>query len=222
MRVMAKKRRKHEEEEEFTLPEFDEKEYLRKELVGAKVMLLTVILAVAAAVISYLLTIAGIVVVAFFAGLALIFLLKYVVQGVGIDTTGYERKDWFGHGTTFFFAWLAIWVLLLNVPFADVTPPSLDVKVEGGVYDGSSASWKVNNTTTRFTVTAIATDNAGIRDVWIVNYTAARVRMNQQSGTDIWSYTLGFASGTSVASATVTAEDTSGHTVSASITIQKG
>ena len=217
---MAKKRRKHEEEEEFELPEFDEKEFLRKELVGARIMLVTVVLAAIAAGVSYAFTLANVVVIAFFAGLALVFLLPYIVKLFRIETQGYTKRDWFGHGTTFFFAWLAIWVLLMNVPFADVTPPNLEVKIEGGAYYDSCACWKVNNTTVRFNVTAIATDNAGIKNVWITVDASPQAEMNHQPDSNMWIHTVN--EGTSITwLVTVTAEDTSGHSVSVTITVQR-
>jgi len=218
---MAKKRRKHEEEEEFELPEFDEKEFLRKELVGAKIMLVTVVLAVIAAGVSYAFTLANVVVIAFFAGLALVFLLPYIVKFFRIETKGYTKKDWFGHGTTFFFAWLAIWVLLMNVPFADVTPPNLEVSVEGGSYSSSSASWHVNGTADRFNVTAIATDNAGIKDVKIVIGTSEPVDMSHIPNGNMWTYTVNPALPWNAVSVTVTTEDTSGHSVTVSLLVQR-
>jgi len=218
---MAKKRRKHEEEEEFKLPEFDEREFLRKELVGARIMLVTVVLAVIAAIVSYAFTLSGVVVIAFFAGLALVFLLPYIVKLFRTETKGYTKRDWFGHGTTFFFAWLAIWVLLMNVPFADVTPPNLDVKIEGGVYSNACACWQVNNTTVKFNVTAIATDNAGIKDVSIVSTVNPQAQMNQQPDSNMWVYTVTPASNWTNCLVTVTAEDTGGHSVTVTITVQR-
>jgi len=202
---MAKRRRKEEEEEEFTLPEFDKAKYLRKEVVGAKVMILTVVLALAAAALSYVLTRAGVVIVAFFAGLSLVFLLKHFVRLFGVDTSKMERKDWFGHGTTFFFAWLSVWILILNVPFADVTQPSLTVFVEGGEVTGP----QVTVTKDIVNVTARATDNAGIKGVWIQVGNGALTPMDRTQDDRIWSYRVtGVVSNTSII---VTAEDVSGN-----------
>jgi hypothetical protein len=207
---MAKKRRK-EEEEEFHLPEFNETEFLRKEITSAKMILLVVLLAIVAAVISYVLTLAGIVVVAFFAGLALVLLLKYIPEMFGIDTSKLERKDWFGYGSTYFFAWLAIWVLVMNVPFSDVTPPGLVVFVNG--IQAGSPQMQVNNGVVN--ITAKATDNAGIATVMIQVGTADQVTMSAQGG-DIWFYQF---SKTGNVLVTVTAEDINQHSTSVSITL---
>jgi len=180
---MAKKRRKHEEEdEEFHLPEFDEEKFLRKEVTGAKVMFVVVLLALLAAAISYFLTMAGVVIVAFFAGLSLILLVRYLVPAAGINTSGFEKKDWLGQATTYFFTWLAIWVIMMNVPFADVTRPSLTVYVNGhlvstGVDEEVNQDWA--------NVTAVATDNAGIMDVVISINGVAPVQMTHSDG-GIW------------------------------------
>ena len=53
-----------------------------------------------------------------------------------VDTSKFERRDWIGHGGTFFFSWLAFWILFLNVPFVDVTPPVIEgVTVNWGTGD---------------------------------------------------------------------------------------
>jgi hypothetical protein len=214
---MAKKRRK-EEEEEFQLPEFNETEFLRKEITSAKMILLVALLAIVAAVISYFLTLAGIVVVAFFAGLAVVLLLKYVPKMFGVDTKKLERKDWFGYGSTYFFAWLAIWVLVMNVPFSDVTPPGLVLFVDGAQVapdaqvsvssaGQSGKDWAV--------VTAKATDNAGISAVLITIGTASQVLMEPQSGNDVWSRNVTHVTVNTFV--TVTAADINGHTSSVTI-----
>jgi hypothetical protein len=207
---MAKKRRK-EEEEEFQLPEFNETEFLRKEITSAKMILLVVLLAIVAAVISYFLTMAGIVVVAFFAGLAVVLLLKYVPKAFSIDTSKLERKDWIGYGSTYFFAWLAIWVLVMNVPFSDVTPPNVIVFVDNVqvAVDYDIAGFPVN-------ITAKATDNAGISYVWMEMQASPGMRLDmQQNGANTW--TRRISTGPLPMGITVFAEDVNRHTTSVSI-----
>lgn len=124
--VKAAKKRKKEEDEEFAPPEFDEAGYLRKEVESAKVALVGVALAVPVAGLLYALTVAGVAIVAFFLGLAFVFLLPRffrVLPWPPVDTAKFERRDWIGHGGTFFLSVLAFWILFLNVPFADVTAP---------------------------------------------------------------------------------------------------
>jgi hypothetical protein len=213
---MAKKRRK-EEEEEFHLPEFNETEFLRKEITSAKMILLVALLAIVAAVVSYVLTLAGIVVVAFFAGLALVLLLKYIPEMFGIDTSKLERKDWFGYGSTYFFAWLAIWVLVMNVPFSDVTAPGLVLFVDGAqVAPEAQVSVSTGHLGKDWAlVTAKATDNAGIGEVSITIGPASQVQMAPQSGNDVWWYNVTLV--TTNVNVIVTAKDINGHTSSVAI-----
>jgi len=215
---MAKKRRK-EEEEEFQLPEFNETEFLRKEITSAKMILLVVLLAIVAAVISYFLTLAGIAIVAFFAGLAVVLLLKYIPEMFGVDTSKLERKDWFGYGSTYFFAWLAIWVLVMNVPFSDVTPPGLFVYVNGvSVTPGNQAG--INGKDWAM-ITAKATDNAGISTVLIqTNKMANQTAMTLDGGSGLWSFNITGITDSTL-NVTVTAEDVNGHTSSVTITLAK-
>jgi len=215
---MAKKKRK-EEEEEFSLPEFNEEEFLRKEITGAKVMIVILLLAIIAAVVSYLLTRAGVVIVAFFAGVAAIFLLKYFLRFFKVDTSKFERKDWMGHGFTFFFAWLAIWVLVMNVPFADVTSPSLAVFVDGKQYATGSDAFIYSSYAI---IDATATDNAGIKEVRISVNGANPVTM-QQVGITMWTYNLtGFNNISDGKGITVITEDVSGNPpISVQLTITR-
>ena len=205
---MAKRRRKNEEEEEFKLPEFNEEEFLRKELIGTKVMILTVLLAIAGAIIAYLFTLADVVVVAFFAGFSLLFLLKYVTKFFGVDSSKFERKDWFGHWITYIFAWLAIWILLLNVPFSDVTQPSMTVFVNGNEL-GGSLPYQVQINGTQANITVKATDNAGIKGVYIKVGSNNQIDMTRQDNSNIWLHTINVTN--SSVSVIVTTEDVSGN-----------
>ncbi len=95
--VKAAKKRKKEEDEEFAPPEFDEAGYLRKEVESAKVALVGVALAVPVAGLLYALTVAGVAIVAFFLGLAFVFLLPRffrILPWPPVDTAKFERKDW--------------------------------------------------------------------------------------------------------------------------------
>lgn len=135
----AAKRRKEKEDSDFAFPEFDEAEYMGKEVEGAKAAVLTVILAIPVAAVLYGLTVAGVAVVAFFLGVAVTFALPRLFRFLKIlpwpkvDTDKFERRDWLGHGSTFFFSWLAFWILFLNVPFVDLTAPAIGVTVFAGV-----------------------------------------------------------------------------------------
>jgi hypothetical protein len=138
---MAKKRKKdkkEEEEYEFTPPDFDEKEFLRKEIKDTKTSLITIGLAVLFGIIA-----GGIAAIdrslvapALLVGLAGVVSLKYIYDLLKVDVSHFQKKNWLGSVGTFFFTFLAITVLLINVPFADLADPTVD-KVIVWVDDGT-------------------------------------------------------------------------------------
>jgi len=133
---MAKKRRKDkaeaEQEYEFRPPEFDEKEFLRKELRDTRAVLITVgyaaffgILAAVITMVNPDLVIVGLVLV-----VAGIFSLKFFYPLVKVDVKDFAKKNWAGNIAWFFFTFLAVWVLLFNYPFSDHAKPDVvDVTV---------------------------------------------------------------------------------------------
>ncbi len=128
---MAKKRKKDKkeaEEYEFTPPEFNEKEFLKKELTDIKVGLITVVFAIVLGVVAAAVTLANddLVIIAFFVGIAGIATLKQFYEIVKVDTTEFKKKNWAGNIATLFFTFLAIWVLLINVPFTDHASPDIE------------------------------------------------------------------------------------------------
>ncbi len=133
----AAKRKKKEDDAEFKLPEFSEVDYMRREIQGAKASIMTVILAIPVALVLFAITLSGAVIAAFFLGLALTFLLPRIFKiwpWPKIDVSRFERREWLGHGATFFFSWLAFWILILNVAVVDLTDPVIGgVTVYAGV-----------------------------------------------------------------------------------------
>jgi hypothetical protein len=138
---MAKKRKKdkaEKEDYEFRPPDFDEKEFLRKEMSDTKTMLWTVayacVFGLAAGVL--MLANADFLGVAFMVGIAGIVSLRYFYPLIKVDSKAFQKKNWLGNIATFFFTFLAIWVLVLNVPFTDHAKPGVEsviVWVDDGV-----------------------------------------------------------------------------------------
>lgn len=129
---MAKKRKKDKEDKqeyEFTPPEFDEKEFLLKELKDTKTVLLTVgygaVFGIAAGVLSNLDEALALV------GFALVIAgavsLKYVYPRLKIDISSFQKKNWAGNVMWFFMTFLAVWILVVNFPFADHADPSVSL-----------------------------------------------------------------------------------------------
>jgi len=173
----AAKRRKEREDPDFALPEFDEGAYMTREVEGAKAAVLSVILAVPVAGALYGLAVWGLAIVAFFLGVALtfalprLFRLLEILPWPKIDTAKFERRDWLGHGSTFFFSWLAFWILLLNAPFVDLTNPVISVTAFAGVTTVGMQAGDVtntvalNSTSVQFNVTIL--ENVGVAEATI-------------------------------------------------------
>src|SRR5436189_4878918 len=157
---------------------------MKKEMRAAKATILVVLWTIPAALISWGLTLAGVAVVAGFAGLGMMFLLKWIFPLLNVDISGYKRKDWLGHGVTFFFSWLAFWILLLNPPFADLTNPVI-LGVSSPNF-GSTACWgSLNITTPRsITLNVTASDNVAVSAVTVtIAITGATTGLSHVSGT---------------------------------------
>lgn len=121
---MARRKRK-EESPDWVPPEFDEVGYMRREIQGARAAVATIAWAVVGAIVAFLLY-SVLPILAFFAGIAVGFGMYFVLPLLGIKTETFKRRDWTGHGITYFFSWLAFWIILLNPPFGDFTDPTIE------------------------------------------------------------------------------------------------
>ncbi|UCD91783.1 MAG: hypothetical protein JSV43_05960 [Methanobacteriota archaeon] len=167
---MAKKRKKEVKSYVFKVPEFDEEEYMKKEIANARVAIITIIFAIPASIASYSLTLAGSAVFGFLVGFAFIFLLRYIYEFLHVEIEKFERKDWLGNGAMFFFTWLAVWVLILNMPFTDLTKPTIGVVYTDDCTDLYILNWTEQNMctptdgSTRYvTIRTRVTDNAEVQ-----------------------------------------------------------
>lgn len=132
---MAQKKRKEPEVKEeytFTPPDFNEREFLEKDITVTKTVLLSALLAAIFGVVAYFTT--G---VSFVIGLLLIVIgavaLKYIFQFLPLNLGSVENKTWLGNSVMFFFLALGIWILLLNPPFGDTVDPQIqDLQVWAG------------------------------------------------------------------------------------------
>ena len=117
-------RRKRKEEADWVAPDFDEVGYMRREIQGAHAAVATILWAVVGASVAFLLFSVH-PALAFLGGIAIGFGLYFILPLFGIKTDAFKRKDWTGHGITYFFSWLAFWIILLNPPFGDFTDPTI-------------------------------------------------------------------------------------------------
>ena len=122
---MARRKRK-DEEPGWTAPEFDEVEFMRKEISAARKAAFVVAWAVVGALLSFGAVLVGLPPgIAFLIGLFTFGGLYFVFPLVGVSVEAFKRRDWIGQGATYFFSWLAFWILLLNQPIADFTGPTI-------------------------------------------------------------------------------------------------
>ncbi len=132
---MAHKKRKEpavKEEYRFVPPDFNEKEFLEKDIAITKTVLLSALLAVVFGVIAYFTTD-----ITFIIGLLLILVgavaLRKMIELFPLDLSAVENKTWLGNGLMFFFLALGVWILLLNPPFGDSIDPQIrDLEVWAG------------------------------------------------------------------------------------------
>jgi hypothetical protein len=118
---MARKKRKDEELEEkyeWVPPQFDEKAFLKKDIVGTKALMYTALVAVVfgalSAVVGDLLgTLVGF--VTYFAGVVF---LNYSFKYARIRTEDVDKKTTIGNIALYMLLALGFWILLINPPFA--------------------------------------------------------------------------------------------------------
>ncbi|MDD1772729.1 MAG: hypothetical protein LUQ09_07385 [Methanomassiliicoccales archaeon] len=166
---MAQKKRKEpevKEEYNFVPPDFNEREFLEKDMAVTKTVLFSSIIAVVLGVVAYLTTD-----ISFVIGLLIILLgavlLRNIFKTLPVDISSVETKTWIGNGVmTFFFA-LGIWILLLNPPFGDsVDPEFSDFAAWNGdtlIAEDDTSLTIVGGTQVTFNVTVI--DNNAISTV---------------------------------------------------------
>ncbi len=169
---MARRRKAEEkkeiEEEVFKFPEFDEREYIAKEIEKSK----------ASIGIAFLASLFSIISVAVFAfslswplaaliGLLGFLLFKFVYPLFKVDSSILEKKDYAGHVFIYLFTWLAVFIMLVNMPFMDLTSPQIsDVHLEG-YENGTWMPHESVKNTTQYRIVATVTDNSGIASVEI-------------------------------------------------------
>jgi len=179
---MGHKRKKEEEEEpyEFKLPEFDEREFMEKEVVKTKAAIVTIGYAVVIAIASLGLTLLVQPALGGLVGIIGLVMIGYVFDHVGVDTSAFDKKDWMGPGMIYIFIWLGIWVLLLNPPFNDLAHPDIgkaEYSVDGGNFTVFPATNVLNvSAGQNVSIRVRMSDNSGIETVQFRGYNGSASR----------------------------------------------
>ena len=122
---MAKKRRiiekEAQEEYEFVPPEFDEEEFIRKDLYGTKILLLVACFSIVIGLLCSCVQKAFGGETGIWLGLLLLFLgiaaIKPFLKLVRFDPDLLERKSMVGNTILYLLLGLGVWILMVNPPF---------------------------------------------------------------------------------------------------------
>lgn len=115
----------------FEIPPFDEKDFIRKELISFRTTLFLFGFSVAVALLTYVLwrlqpDLRFAVHLAIAIGLGA-GLLRVLFRLAKVDISHWGRKEWFGQFVLYFVFWLGFFLLLTNPPITDAAPPRLEV-----------------------------------------------------------------------------------------------
>ncbi|MCK5038239.1 MAG: hypothetical protein KAS16_03990 [Thermoplasmata archaeon] len=221
---MAKKRRKHEEEKEekeYKAPDFDEREFLTNEMETGKVTILAAIMSIPMAILAFLLMGSMGASIGLSIGILGVGLVYFLLPLLKIDPKEFKPKNWLGPVSTYIFAFLAIWVLLVNPPFNDYAGPqfiSIDTEIGGesftilGVANNSTNNVRLHelriDSGDNISIDTKITDNEnmGTVSIQIGNNDIQVMSPNPDNH-----YTYEITGATVGMTITITAEDTSGN-----------
>lgn len=149
---MARRRIIHEEEAEeekdkkpaFKPSEFNETEFLQTENKSAKMIYISLSVAVVAGILSfglmklfYHLDMGLHFIIPLVSPVAFAALVVYLFHRFGIDVKDLEWKKWLENGFMYLLAWFVVWMLSMNPPISDFSDPQiqepvLELKTDGG------------------------------------------------------------------------------------------
>lgn len=140
-RAVAKRNKAEEpaeaEEYQFIPPDFDEDQFIHKEMVSFHTTVVLFLAGIVAALASW----------AAFAALdgartgwllGMVFLvvtfavLRPLFRILNIDIAHWQRREWIGTGFLMFFTWLAFFIMLVNPPISDFADPQANLYVSPG------------------------------------------------------------------------------------------
>ncbi len=157
---MARRKRK-DEEPDWVPPEFDEVAFMRKEIENAKIAVVVVAWAAIGAIVGLILYTYVHPAAGFLLGLATFGGLYFLLPVLGLPIHGYKKRDWFNRFGTYFFCWLAFFILALNPPFGDHTPPSIQFEAAAS-YTSTNLSDPVTHTVFCVPASAASTVSVGL------------------------------------------------------------
>lgn len=143
---MAKKRRKtdaEKEEKDYKPPEFNEREFIEEEINTARAVILGALLSIPVGIAGFFATTAmGTAFGGLITAIAGIVLIKFFMPFFKVDEALFQAKHWLAVISTYFFAFLAVWILMFNPPFSDFAGPQV-MQLDIEAFDGNTTA---NNT----------------------------------------------------------------------------
>jgi hypothetical protein len=177
---------KEKEEYEFQMPSFDEKEFITEQKKKAKSAFISfgfgILMGIICSAIWISLGDSSVKwPVTFLLGICSLGFLIKIFQLFKIDVSTFERKDWLGTGAFYFFTFLAFFIISINPPFYDGSPPVIDT------FSLPSAQEVEGNTV----LVAKITDNVGLKSTTLEILTPDGKTFNESlinEGNDIYFY----------------------------------
>jgi hypothetical protein len=120
-------RKKRKKTDDYKIPEFDERDFMRTEMRNALMMVGAVFLAVMMAIVAGILTwVMKDARIPFALGMLGFLLLRFLYNLMKLDISDVEKGKWAGTLFSYFLTFVAIWVLLINPPLIDLIPPTIE------------------------------------------------------------------------------------------------
>jgi hypothetical protein len=172
--------KKEEEAFEWTPPNFDEREFLEKDITGTKTLFVTALVSFVCGILAFLTTglswIIGIGIM-----VAGMISLKYLYPLFKLKLKDIDKKTWAGNLAMFFLLSLGLWILFLNPPFSDHTNPEVN-SVELWVQEGgqwtkmtTSNAASLVHSGNLVNISAHVVDNGKLSNVEISVYTGSQI-----------------------------------------------
>lgn len=164
---------KEKEEYEFQMPHFDEEEFISEQKKKARSSFISfgfgILMGIICSAVWVSLGDSSLKwPVTFLLGICSIGFLIKIFQFFTIDISTFERKDWLGTGAFYFFTFLAFFIICINPPFYDGSPPVIETFALPGVQEIGGHT----------VLTAKITDNVGLSETNIEIFTPSGATIN--------------------------------------------
>ncbi|RLF50043.1 MAG: hypothetical protein DRN20_00330 [Thermoplasmata archaeon] len=189
------------------IPKFDEKKFVRDEIIKSKAQLVTFVYALCVAIVSVFLTAHDETALAIMLGIMGLIALRVILSVLHIDYSVFRAADWLSLGLVYYlFPWFAFWILFCNPPIYDMAPPDVNVRLysyEGGGWveiNETNGIYSTSSGKIMFNITAI--DNVRVESVEVSVSNSSAVRWAEYKGRNgnVWTFSITLSPGNYTAS----------------------